>query len=169
MWGLLSAAPADAVELDGGCEGEATSFDADGEKLDTAVAPDDETGTRDDPFKVDYDGTVKYQGSSPEVFHDHSWEIEVFGIPVKDGGSKNGSNKPDDGRTVQVDDYLPFDAPGLYYVSGGITADEGSCDGNMYVKVVGSPVGTLPWIGGLALSAIGLAIAIWSVPRRVLV
>ena len=78
---LFWAAPVGAIELDGGCQGVAESLDEDLGQLDAVVAPG-EGGTKGDPFLVDYDGTVTYEGSSPAVFHDHSWNVDVMGITV---------------------------------------------------------------------------------------
>jgi hypothetical protein len=160
LW-LVSGAPAGAAELDGGCAGAGVSLDGDGNELDTASAPGD-GGTSGDPFRVDYDGTVAYEGTTPGAFHNHSWHVEVFGITVKDGGSPNGNDEAATAGDADVSDYLPFDAPGLYYVSGGIDADEGACDGNAWVKIVGSPVGTIPWIAGVVSTAAGAAVLAWT-------
>lgn len=153
---VLLAAPADAAQLTGGCAGSAVSFDSDGVELDEVVAPGD-GGTSKRPFDVDPDGTVEYEGSTPVAFHDHSWHVDVMGITVKDGGSENNDDQQASDGVVEVADYLPFDAVGLFKVSGGIDAAEGSCDGSMWVKVAGSPVGTIPWIVGVAATAAGFA------------
>ena len=161
---VLWAAPAAAVDLDGGCEGAATSIDADGETLDEVTAPG-EGGTKSDPFLVDADGTVAYEGSTPVVFHDHSWQVDVMGITVKDGGSANADDEQSTADTTEVGDYLPFDAPGLYKVSGSITAAEGECSGSAWIKLAGSPVGTPPWIAGAVSAVGGIALLAWAWPR----
>ena len=152
----LLATPADAAQLNGGCAGSAVSFDSDGVVLDEVIAPGD-GGTSKRPFDVDPDGTVEYEGSTPVAFHDHSWHVDVMGITVKDGGSANSDDLQATDGVVEVSDYLPIDAVGLYKVSGGIDAAEGSCDGSLWVKVAGSPVGTLPWIVGVGATAGGVA------------
>jgi len=154
---LIIAAPAaDAAKLTGGCQGSATSSDKDGNKLGSASAPG-AGGTKSDPFLVDVDGTVDYKGTSAGVFHNHSWHVDVLGITVRSGGSKNGTNQAGTSGTEKVSKYLPVDAVGLYYVSGGITASEGSCSGSAWVKVAGSPVGTVGWIAGLVATVLGVA------------
>jgi len=153
---VIGASTAGAAALGGGCNGSATSTDGNGQQLDAVAAPG-AGGTGGNPFLVDVDGTVDYQGGTPGVFHNHSWHVDVFGITVKSGGSANGSNKSSTSGTEQVDDYLPLNAVGLYYVSGGITADEGSCSGSAWVKIVGSPVGTIGWIAGLVATVLGAA------------
>lgn len=151
---LLGAPGAGAAQLKGGCAGSATSLDADGNKLDEASAPGS-GGTKSDPFLVDTDGTITYEGTTPTVFHNHSWHVDVSGVEVKSGGSKNGTNQSGTDGEVKVDDYIPVSAVGLYKGTGGISADEGSCDGSVWVKVVGSPVGTVAWVAGAAASVIG--------------
>jgi hypothetical protein len=169
LWSVLGAVPAGAVAVSGGCKGTGESSTADRDPLDEAAAPESRTGTRDNPFVVEYDGTVHYEGSTPSIFKNHKWNVKTFGITVKSGGSKNGSNATEDERTISVDDYLPFDAPGLYYVSGSIKADGGkSCSGHIYVKIAGSPTGSIPWIIGLILTILGLITVLMSTPRRTL-
>lgn len=153
---VLIAPMAGAATLKGGCTGTGTSKDAHGDTLDTASAPG-AGATKGDPFLVDHDGTVDYEGSSPKVFHDHSWHVDLEGITLEDGGSKNGTNQAGTSGSARIDDYLPFDAVGLYRVDGGITAAEGSCSGSAWVKVVGSPVGTVVWIVGMSTTAVGAA------------
>jgi hypothetical protein len=153
---VLSAPAASAATLGGGCNGAGTSKDADGTKLDTASAPG-AGGTKSAPFLVDSNGTVDYSGTTPTVFHNHSWHVDVSGITVKDGGSNNGTNQSGTSGTVKVHSYLPVNAVGLYRVTGGITAGEGACSGSAWIKVAGSPVGTVGWIAGLVAAALGAA------------
>lgn len=166
---LVGAQPAGAaVDKAGadvtGCKGTATSKDKDGGTVDTVAAPGPPGSSKDNAFVVDYDGRVAYDGSSDNVITDHHWEVRVFGAPVKSGGSKNTSRKTTSADTVKVSDYLPFKAPGVYYVSGDLKGTGGSCEGNIWVKVSGSPVGTLPWIGGIVLAAGGLLLLFFALP-----
>jgi hypothetical protein len=165
---VLLAPMAAAANLNGGCKGSATSLDGDGNDLDMVAGPG-AGGTKSDPFIVDTDGTVDYEGTSPTVFHDHSWNVDLSGITLKEGGSKNGTNQSGTSGTVKVDDYLPIDAVGLYRVSGGIEAAEGSCSGSAWIKVAGSPAGSLGWIAGVVvtvLGAAGLAVTASPILRR---
>ena len=165
LWFGLPAAPAGAIELEGGCKGSGASFSEDGDQLDEATAPSTDVGTEDNPFEVDYDGTVEWEGTTPEVFKDHTWHVDLFGVEVKDGGDENEGEKPGSSGTEIVEDYLPFKVTGLYYVSGEITAAEGgSCSGNMYVELVGSPAGTIPWLAGIVFTGVGLALVFLSYP-----
>jgi hypothetical protein len=160
---MAAGSTAGAAELDGGCRGAGASV-ADGSRLDVAQAPGPGGNDRDHPFVVDYDGVVVYGGRSPQVFHNHSWHVDLYGMSVKSGGSENGDDERRTEGQADVSDYLPFDAPGLYYVSGGISADEGSCSGNVWVKIEGSPVGTIPWIAGVVFTAGGVLLLIFARP-----
>ena len=160
----LSAAPAGAVNLTGGCQGQGTSFDKDHNQIMSATAPSAEPGTSGNPFLADYDGTVEYAGTGPLML-DHHWEIKVFGIPVKSGGAPNGSHQTATIGVADVSDYLPFKITGVYYVSGEIHGDGGACSGNAYVKLLGSPVGTIPWIVAVGLIVVGVALGYASLPR----
>src|SRR5919106_713333 len=121
---LLIAAPAAAFELNGGCTMTITSTDAAGGALDTASgAPDGGVGaTREDPFLIDWDGTVSWNASSePVAFTDHTWGISVFLIPtpVRGGDPNAGGDTTGDGTAV-VSENAPFRTTGLYHVSGAI-------------------------------------------------
>ena len=160
----LGSAPAGAVNLTGGCAGQGTSFDKDHNQIMGATAPSAEPGTSGNPFLVDYDGTVEYAGTGPLMLN-HHWEIKVFGIPVKSGGAPNGSNQTATIGVADVSDYLPFKITGVYYVSGEIHGDGGACSGDAFVKLVGSPVGTIPWIVAIGLIVVGVALGYVSLPK----
>src|SRR5262245_44779923 len=154
---FLGAAPAGAINLDGGCQGQGASFDADHNQIMAATAPSAEPGTSGNPFLVDYDGTVEYAGTGPLIVN-HHWEVKVFGITVKSGGSSNGSQQTATLGVADVSEYLPFKITGVYYVEGGISGEGGACSGNAFVKLIGSPVGTIPWIVAIGLIAAGLGL-----------
>ncbi len=158
------ATPAGAVNLTGGCEGSAVSLSEDGDEVMAFTAPSDEPGTKSNPVLVDYDGTVAYEGSGP-VMLDNSWSVKVGGVPVKSGGDDNaGGNSTTEG-VAEVADYLPFEVTGLFYVSGEISGDGASCAGNGYVKLIGSPLGTVPWIAALGLILVGLVLGFFAFPK----
>lgn len=154
---VLLGGSAEAARVSGDCTGSATSFDADGAQLDEVSAPG-RGGTSKDPFVVDPDGTVAYEGSTGVALHDHSWSVDVMGIAVKSGGSANEGDLVSTDGTVDVEDYLPVAAVGLFKVSASISASEGICSGSLWVKVDGSPVGTVPWLVGVAATAGGGAL-----------
>lgn len=131
------------------------STDASGAALDTAQsgAPD---STVSDPFKVDWDGEVGYTGSTSVVIKDYSYHVEVFGVPTPIRGSDANDDENTDGDgSVRVGENSPFRVAGLYYVSGGYKGAGGECAGSGWFQLLGSPIGTVPWIGGIALTLIG--------------
>jgi hypothetical protein len=144
-----------------GCTGTATSTDADGEPLGSVTAPGGGGASKDRPFLVDADGTVTYQGASRAVIKNHSWSVRLYGIPIRTGGSENDENKKTTKGTEEISAYIPFRITGLYYVSGGISGEGGSCDGAVWVKLTGNPIGTVPWLVGL-LFAVGGAALTWA-------
>ena len=170
---LLIAAPAAAFELNGGCTMTITSTDAAGGALDTASgAPDGGVGaTREDPFLIDWDGTVTWNASSePVAFTDHTWGIFVFLIPtpVRGGDPNAGGDTTGDGTAV-VSENAPFRTTGLYYVSGAIDGAEGAhCDGNGWFKLTGDPVGTIPFWIAVLIVLLGI-VTLWTArPERVI-
>lgn len=155
--------PAAAAPLSGGCTGTAQSRDDGGGQVDTLAAPDGATGTQSNPFKVEYDGTVVYDGSGP-VITDHKWKVGVFGVPVKTGGDDNEGKKNTTKGTETVKDYLPFRVAGLFYVSGDIKGDGGDCAGSGWVRLEGNPAGTIPWLVGLVALAGGAVLLVFATP-----
>jgi hypothetical protein len=157
------ATPAVAAPLDGGCSGTAQSRDDGGGPVDNLAAPDGATGTKSNPFEVEYDGTVAYQGTGP-VITDHSWKLAVFGVPVKTGGDDNeGKDTTADG-TETVKEYLPFRVAGIFYVSGDIEGTGGECTGSGWVRLKGNPAGTIPWLVGLVVLASGAVLLVFATP-----
>src|SRR5687768_16906027 len=73
---LAVANPVGAIELNGGCTIEVVSTDATGAVVDTASGPGDAGGgTQADPFLIDWDGSVAWEGSSgDQVFNNHTWQ-----------------------------------------------------------------------------------------------
>lgn len=165
MLALVAAVPVAAFELNGGCTLDLTSSDASGATLDTASgAPGGGNGgTQGDPFLVDWDGSVSWNGSSgDQVFMEHSWSVSVFGIPTPvRGGDPNdaGNTKAED--AAGVGENAPFRFTGLYYVSGEINGEGGThCDGNGWFKLAGNPLTTLPFWVSVAITVVG-ALLLW--------
>jgi len=123
--------------------------------------------TQADPFLVDWDGTVKWTGTMGTlVIKDHHWSVSVFNLPTPQrGGDANEDGDTDGNGTVQVSDTLPFKVTGLFYVSGQISGTGGSCEGSGWVKLIGDPIGTIPFFLGLALILLGL-LGLWAGYRR---
>jgi hypothetical protein len=149
-----AAARAPGVVLNG-CSGNGTSSTSKGALLQSASAPNPPT-SQSRPLLVDPKGTVAYNGRSNAVIRNHTWRVKVDGLTVKSGGSANASGTSSNKGTVKVKDYLPFKITGLFYVSGSINGTGGGCSGSFWVKVTGSPVGTVPWFAGIGFAAAGI-------------
>lgn len=166
---LMLATPAAAFEVNGGCTVELTSRDADGNVLDTASGPGG-GGTQADPFMIDWDGTISWESSSgSQVFTNHSWGTSVFMVPtpVRDADANEGEATTGSG-TVGVSENAPFRITGLYHVSGEINGDDGAhCDGEGWFKLVGDPIGTLPFFIGLVLVLGGAVLVATARPELV--
>ena len=132
------------------------SSDGSGTAIDIAGSgtPD---STVEDPFRVDWDGRVSYAGSTGVVIKNYSYHVEVFGVPTPIRGSDANTDETTDGDgSVRVGSTAPFRVAGLYYVSGGYKGDGGECAGSGWFVLLGSPVGTVPWIAAIVLAVIGL-------------
>jgi hypothetical protein len=159
-----AATPANApgVALTG-CSGSGTSLSPKGVVVQSATAPNPPS-SQGRPLLVDPKGTVSYNGRSSVVIRNHSWSIKVDGLTVKSGSSPNASGKTVNRGTVKVKDYLPFKITGTFYVSGSVTGSGASCSGSMWVKVTGSPAGTVPWFAGIAFAVVGVGGLFFSRP-----
>ena len=161
---LLIAAPAAALPLTN-CTLQATALAADGSKIDSVQsgAPD---ATQDDPFLVDWDGTVSYAGTAEIEMKNNTWHVDVFGIPTPlQGGDANTKDTRDGSGTVSVSANAPFKFTGLYFVSGSITGSGGTCAGSGWFKLTGDPTGTIPMIIALVVLYPGTAAARVRCPR----
>lgn len=160
----LARAPAVAAfELNGGCTLDLSSTDASGAALDTAG--NGQGGTQDDPFIVDWDGTVSWNGSSGStVFKNHSWHVDVFNIPTPlRGGDANEDGTTSANGSTGVSENAPFQFTGLYFVSGGISGDDGArCDGSAWLKLNGNPLTTIPFWIAVVIALIGLLLVMSS-------
>ena len=170
--GLLLVALAQPVagfELNGGCNLDLSSFDATGAPVDVATGPGaGGGGTQDDPFLVDWDGTVTWQGNSgDQVFHNHTWQTYAFLIPTPvRGDDPNDDDETTGTGTVGVSANAPFKITGLYYVSGHIDGDEGAhCDGSGWFKLTGDAVGTIPFWLAVLIAVAGAALIAGSRPH----
>ena len=153
---LVLPATASAFPLDK-CTLTITSHDASGATLDTATSGADDA-TMSDPFLVDFDGTVDWNGTmGTQVITNHHWSVSIFNVPTPlSGGDPNAGGKTDGSGTVQVGANLPFNLVGLFYVSGSISGTGGDCAGSGWMKLTGDPVGTLPFLAFLILMVLGL-------------
>jgi hypothetical protein len=153
---LIWAAPAAAFPLTN-CTLQAASLKADGSALDS-IAGGAIDATQEDPFIVDWDGTITYQGGSDIEMKNNTWSVSVFNIPTPLSG---GDDNPEDNRTgsgtVGVSENAPFRITGLYYVAGALTGSGGTCSGSGWFKLSGDPIGTIPFWFGLGLTLLGAA------------
>jgi hypothetical protein len=148
---LLLPTAAQAFPLSN-CTLSATSLDASGKPIATMSGGADDA-TQTNPFLVDYAGTIAYQGTTfPATIQNHRWHVDVFGLPTPlQGSDPNAKSDTTAQGTVNVAGNAPFRFTGLYYVSGAIAGAGGSCEGSGWFKVIGDPVGTLPFffaVGG---------------------
>lgn len=144
------------------CSLELVSQDASGASIDTASsgAPD---ATQADPFDVEWEGSVAYDGTTNVVIKNYHYSISVFNIPTPlQGGGTNDDENTDGDGTVSVAANSPFRAAGLYYVSGTYSGEGGSCAGSGWFRLLGDPVGTVPWIAGLVLAVLGVLGLVWA-------
>lgn len=158
---LLPTASAAAFELNGGCQLDLTSTDASGATVDTASGPSETGGTQADPFLVDWDGSVSWDGTSgDQVFNDHTWQTYVFLIPIPvRGGDPNSADNTVAEGSAGVSANAPFQFTGLYYVSGDINGAGGThCDGNGWFKLTGNPITTIPFWVAVLIAVSGAAL-----------
>lgn len=153
---LAWAAPVAAFPLTN-CTLQAASTMADGSELDS-IASGANDATQEDPFLVDWDGSISYEGTSEIEMKNNTWSVSVFNIPTPLSG---GDDNPEDNRTgsgtVGVSANAPFRFTGLYYVSGSLTGSGGTCTGSGWFKLTGDPIGTIPFWFGLGLVLLGAA------------
>jgi hypothetical protein len=158
LW-LLAPGTASAFPLTD-CTLTLASVDKSGAPLGSATSGGDDS-TTSNPFVVDWDGTVSYNGTTaPQTIKDYSYQVSVFYIPTPlQGASDNGDGNQKGNGTVSVSANAPFRFTGLYYVSGSISGQGGSCTGSGWLKLAGDPIGTIPFFVGVALLVLGIVLA----------
>lgn len=119
-------------------------------------------GTAQDPFDVAWDGRVDFRfQTGTTVFENNRWEIYAMGLPVAIlKGDDDNPGEIDELGFVQIAsevEGLPRFV-GLVHVSGWLEGNNGAarCDGEGWVRIVGDPVGTVPWIVMAAFIMLGL-------------
>lgn len=153
---LLATHPlaASAFEMPG-CGLELTSYDAAGQALDQARSGD-EAGTLDSPLAVDWDGRVTWSvgAEARKQAPPGAWDVSVFGIPTPMRGDTAATS-----GSVEVGAGAPFRWAGLFQLTGRLEAGGEECRGEGWIRVRGSPIGTIPFLASLALSMLGVVLA----------
>ncbi len=165
---LLTARPADAATISGSCSATAASFasgidpdDPASLAVDAIDIPENSSvnnGTRGNPFGIDSQGSVAWSGQTSMAATNHSWSIDflVAGVGSLDDSDPNGEDERTSSGVKDMAGIFPADITGLVKVTGTFKSDGGTCTGDGWIKLIGSPTGTIPWIGGLAAGALGL-------------
>jgi hypothetical protein len=160
---LIIPATASAFPLSN-CTLNLFSTDKSGASVDSAAggAPD---ATQQDPFVVDWDGTVRYDGTTgAQVIKNNTWFVNVFHFPTPlRGGSPNDDGNQKGNGSVGVSANAPFRITGLYFVDGAISGQGGQCAGSGWFKLAGDPVGTVPFFVGLGLLIIGALLVVGAI------
>lgn len=119
-------------------------------------------GTAQDPFDVAWDGRVDFRfQTGTTVFENNRWEIYAMGLPVAIlKGSDDNPGDIDEIGFVEIAsevEGLPRFV-GLVHVSGWLEGNNGAarCDGEGWVRIVGDPVGTVPWFVMAGFIMLGL-------------
>jgi hypothetical protein len=163
---LLIVGPAAAFSLNDECDLAIQSLGEDGEPLDSASPG--AGGTQDDPFLIDWEGSVSYEGNTGnQVIMNHSWHIDVFLVPtpLRGGDPNEGGDQTAQGE-VAVSANAPFKFSGLYFVSGEIRGEGGFCSGSGWFKLTEEPLQTIPFWIAVVLAVTGAFVIGWSLPTR---
>lgn len=160
---VLTALPAAAQSLEGGCTVSATS------DVDSTTVVD---ATRSDPFVIDPEGSIAWQAESPGAITDHTWSIAVeiggFEVTVAEGGDPNtaGTTVSEGSRSISelldrvsagVGKTLLENVSGIFHVSGSIAGEgAGPCSGNGWVEIEGGVLSGL--LGRVAAGVAGLGV-----------
>jgi hypothetical protein len=148
--GASAALGADAT----GCSGSATSYSADSAELMSVTAPGP-SATQADPFKVDYEGSVAWKGTTDSVIQNGSWTVTAR--PFSFGGDvANDSGKQEAEGTITPSDYLSFAIPGLVLVTVDLTgADGATCSVTGWIRFQGNPLASPAGWVALAFTVLG--------------
>jgi hypothetical protein len=176
---LLTARPADAATINGPCSATAASFtsgvdpdDPASLAIDVIEIPENssvDNGTEGNPFGLDSQGSVAWSGQTSMAATNHSWSVDflVAGVGSLDDSDPNAEDERTDSGVKDMADIFPADVTGLVKVDGTFASDGGTCTGDGWIKLIGSPTGTIPWIGGLVAGAIGLLGLAFATPKAI--
>lgn len=165
LWGALGFADLNQTgEMNGGCQVYAQS------SVDDTIVTDTTSG---DPFVIDPDGSLHWEASSPTVFQDYQWKLEIFvgDIPITvDSGTEanaagdqdNDGDIPDIGayassRGINLDLYR-----GVYKVGGSAA----TCDGFGFVEIPGEGMDTIALIALITAITLLIVLLVLTFYRR---
>jgi hypothetical protein len=156
--GGIDPPPALAFPLSS-CTLAVTSLNADGVEVDSADSGESSAGLAA-PLQVTWDGTITWSGDTDaSVIRDSSWHVEVFGIPTPmRGGDPNSDGTTSAQDSIRISQAVPFRFTGLFHVSGQLSGNGGSCSGEGWVRVIGDPMSTMPFLVALALVLLGVVL-----------
>lgn len=137
-----------------GCQGSAVSFTEAGEQIQSVTAPGP-GATQDDPFRVDFDGPVRWEGSSDAVIANGSWTVTAW--PFSFGGDvTNSSGTTTADGEITPSEYLPFAIPGLVLVTVDLTGEAGAtCSVSGWIQFSGNPLQSPAGWVAIALTVLG--------------
>ena len=179
---LLSALPALAATLTGNisppCSLEARSYDANGDVLDEGTIENGTSaeGTQSDPFDIAWDGRVDFRFQTGNtVFQNNTWTIYAdtltgpLPVAILSGSDDNPLDLDEIGfvNIQETTTGLPRFV-GLVHITGKLEGNGTAvnCVGDGWVRIVGDPVGTVPWIVMVGLILVG-AVALVATPYTV--
>jgi hypothetical protein len=141
------------------CTLQLTSLDANGAIVDSAQSGGSDA-SQQAPLQVQWDGTVAWRGATgARPVRDTSWSVEVFGLPTSlRGGDQNSTGDTSGDGSVRISQAVPFRFTGLFHVSGQLSREGGACSGSGWVRVIGDPMSTLPFLVALALLLVGVVL-----------
>lgn len=152
---LLAGIAGSAVGADAsGCQGSATSFTSTGAEIQSVTAPGP-GATQQDPFTVDFDGPVTWEGSTDQVIANGSWTVAAMPFSFSGDVTNSSGTKTSDGE-IAPSGYLPFAIPGLVLVTVDLTGEGGaSCSVSGWIQFSGNPLQSPAGWVAISLSVLG--------------
>jgi hypothetical protein len=142
-----------------GCALAVTSQDADGVLVDRAFGGGLHA-SQEAPLQANWDGTLSWSGTTgAQAIRTTSWHVELFGMPTPlRGGDPNDDGDTSGDDSIRISEAVPFRFTGLFHVSGQLSGEGGTCSGAGWVRVLGDPMSTLPFLVALALLLVGVVL-----------
>lgn len=142
-----------------GCTLAITSLDADGTQIDSASGGGSDASLAA-PLLASWDGTIRWSGEiGPPAIRGIRWHVDVFGLPTPlRGADPNEDDDISGANSIRITGAVPFRFTGLFHVTGQLSGEGGTCTGDGWVRVLGDPVGTLPFLVALALVLVGVVL-----------